>query len=144
MDITIIGGGKVGFNVAKQVSEDEKTNITLIEKRYDKCVEISEELDITVINGDATDPKFLAEAGIEDTDMFIISTGDDEINFVSLEIISKLFNYDKIIVRVNNPKNKEIFEKVGVDTIISPTEIMTQAITLDIDHLIKERELKDD
>lgn len=140
MNITIIGGGKLGYNLAKQVSESGKANITLIEKKYEKCLKISEELNITVINGDGTDPKFLAEAGIEDTDIFIIVTGNDEINFVSFEIVNKLFNHEKIIVRVNNVKNKEIFEKIGVDAIISPTEIMTREITLDIDNLIKERE----
>lgn len=144
MNITIIGGGKVGYNVAKLASEYDKANITLIEKKYDKCLEISEDLNITVINGDATNPKFLAEAGIEDTDMFIVITGNDEINFVCCEIIAKLFNYKKIIARVNNPKNKEIFEKTGIDKIISPTEILAQTITLDVDHLIKESELKDD
>lgn len=144
MNITIIGGGKVGYNVAKRANEDEKANVTLIEKRYEKCVEIAENIGISVINADGTDPKALAEAGIEDTDLFIITTGNDEINFVCLEIISKLFNYEKIIVRVNNPKNREIFSKVGADIIISPTEIMTQAITLNIDNSIKERELKNE
>lgn len=144
MNITIIGGGKVGCSVANKMKENAKNNITLIEKQYDKCVEISEELSITVMNGDGTDPKFLAEAGIEDTDVFVIVTGNDEINLVSIEIITKLFNYEKTIVRVNNDKNKEVFEKIGADLLILPTEIMAKEITQGINNLLKEREQKDE
>ncbi len=139
MNITIMGGGKLGIDIAKKMSKIEKVGITLIEKDHEKCVEIADEINATVINGDVSNPNFLSSAGIEDTDIFIIATGIDEINFVCADIITKLFNYEKIIARVNNPKNREIFEKIGVAFIASSTEIMSDYIVGDIERLFIER-----
>lgn len=144
MNITIIGGGKLGENIALNLLKNEDNSITIIEKDYEKSLELSENLEVNILNGDASEPIFLSSAGIENTDIFIITTGKDEVNFICTEIINKLFNYKRLVVRVNNPKNRQIFEKTGAHTLVYATDVITDFILSDIKSFLKEREEYED
>ncbi len=144
MNVTIIGGGKLGENIALNLLKNEKVSITIIEKDYEKSLDLSEELDVNILNGDATEPIFLSSANIEDTDIFIITTGKDEVNFICTEIINKLFNFDRLVVRVNNPKNRQIFDKTGAHTLVYATDVITNFILSDINPFLEESEEDDE
>ncbi len=144
MNITIIGGGKLGENIALNLLKNERNSITIIEKDYEKSLDLSEKLEVNILNGDASEPIFLSSAGIEDTDIFIITTGKDEINFICTEIITKLFNYERLVVRVNNPKNRQIFEKTGAHTLVYATDVIANFILEDINPFLEEREEDDE
>lgn len=123
MNLIIIGGGKVGYYLTKALAE-LKHKITVIEKDKQLCMNIvntTSNLDVSVINGDGTSMNYLIDAGIESSDALIAVTGMDQNNLIACQIAKKKFNIKKTIARVNNPKNIRIFEKLGVDSVVSST-----------------------
>jgi len=127
MYILIVGGGRVGFHLAKRLSEAKHT-IALIEKDKETCRMISENLDILVINGDGCQPQFLEEAGIDRADVVVSVTGDDEDNFIVSNIAKERFNVKRTVARVNDPKNEKSFVELGVDVPVDSTMILAKII----------------
>ena len=133
MNIIIVGGGKVGYYLCKDLLP-LKHNIYLIEEDEETCRKIANELDVSVLNGDGTDVSFLNEAECEIADVFIAVTGKDEDNLISCQLAKKYFNVPKTISRVNNPKNIQVFEQLGVDKAVSSTSEISDLIGREIDH----------
>lgn len=113
-----MGAGRVGFTLANLLSEDGN-DITLIESDESLCNEVAADLDALVINGNGTNSKLLEETNIEDADVFIAATGNDEANLLSCILVRK-YNVERIIARVSNPDHEEAFKEVGIDQVISP------------------------
>ena len=107
MYIIIMGGGRVGLNLANLLIEDGH-DITLIESDESLCSEVAAELDALVICGNGTSSKLLEETNIEDADFFIATTGNDEANLLSCILVKK-YNVPTIIARVSNPDHEEAF-----------------------------------
>lgn len=118
MYIIIMGGGRVGLSLADLLINDGY-DITIIESREELCNKASVELDAMVICGNGTDTKILEEANIDEADVFVASTGNDEANLLSCVLV-KEYNVPKIIARVSNTDHEEAFKKVGIDEVISP------------------------
>lgn len=127
----IIGGGKIGYNLLKTL-KDKNQKITLIERDKDTCVKIADELDATVIHGDGTDLAILEEAGIAGAEIVAAVTGTDEENMVICQIAKKHFNVEKIIARVNNPKNIFIFKSLGIERIVCSTALIADMIEYEL------------
>lgn len=128
MKILIAGGGKVGFYLAKELSEKGHA-ISLIERRADRAEKIALVLeDVLVIKGDACDMEYLEQAGIEDTDIVIAATGDDDDNLVVAQIAKEVYKRPKVIARVNNPKNEKIFKALNVDVPVASTSIIVKVV----------------
>ena len=98
-------------------------DVTLIESDQDLCNNASSELDALVICGNGTDGKVLQEANIEDADVFVAATGNDEVNLLSC-ILVREYEIPKIIARVSDPTHSNAFKKIGIDSVVSP-EITT-------------------
>ncbi|MFW6238488.1 MAG: potassium channel family protein [Halanaerobiales bacterium] len=126
MNIIVVGGGKVGYFLVKTLVENH--DVTLIEIDRDVCREISNELGIPVINGDGSKLSVLRDAGASRADVMVAVSGRDQDNLVTCQIAEKKFSGIRTIARVNNPKNKKAFEKLGVDISISSTSIIAQLI----------------
>jgi len=118
MYVVIMGGGRVGFNLASSLVAGGH-DVTLIENEKKLCDNAASELDALVIYGNGTNIKTLNEANISDADVFVAATGHDEANLLSC-ILVKEYNIKKIIARVSNPDHEEAFKKVGIDDVISP------------------------
>ena len=118
MYIIIMGGGRVGLTLANLLSEDGN-DITLIESDETLCNEVAADLDALVINGNGTSSKVLEEVNIDDADVFVAATGNDEANLLSCILVRK-YNVERIIARVSNPDHEEAFREVGIDEVISP------------------------
>lgn len=118
MYVVILGGGRVGINLASFLISDNQ-DVTLIENDEDLCNRVAAELDALVICGNGTDTKILKEANIEDADVFVAATGHDEANLLSC-ILVKGYNVPKIIARVSDYNHIEAFKKAGIDSAISP------------------------
>lgn len=134
MYIIIVGGGKVGYYLAKTLAQ-MKYKTTVIETNKDLCMNIvnaTSDLGVTVINGDGTNVNFLKDADIESADVLIAVTGRDQDNLIVCQIVKKEFNTKKTIARVNNPKNIKIFEKLGVDFAISSTATIVDIIEKEV------------
>lgn len=132
MNILIVGGGKIGFYLAKTfISRDYK--VILIEADRKTCEELSKELDIPVICGDGTSVEVLAGAKAGKCDTFIATTGKDQYNLIACQIAKMQFGVKKTVARVCNPANTDILQKLGVDITVSSTKILSDLIEHEVD-----------
>lgn len=117
----IIGGGTVGFELAKLL-EKTKIKTKLIEKDYKRCEVLSENLNKTlVLNADGTNSEFLVQEGIGQMDVVIAVTDSDEKNLLC-SLISKQLGAKRVITRVEQLATASLFENVGVDVAVSPKQ----------------------
>ncbi|CCY62596.1 trkA-C domain protein [Clostridium sp. CAG:967] len=115
----IIGGGNVGLMLAKNL-EKLKIKTKIIEKNYERCEYLAQELSNTlVINGDGTNLKLLDEEEIGSADVVISVTNNDEKNLLC-SLLAKQLGVKRVIARVAKVLNIPLFEKVGIDIAISP------------------------
>jgi trk system potassium uptake protein TrkA len=133
MNIVIIGAGKVGFYLVKTLLP-YKHRITIIEKSMEYCSKLASGLDVAVVNGDGTDIKILSDVGVENADVFIAVTGKDQDNLIACQLAKMNFHVKRTIARVNNPKNIAVFEKLGVDHVVSSTSTIAEMIEKEIDY----------
>jgi trk system potassium uptake protein TrkA len=126
MNIIICGAGRVGFTIAKQLSE-QGHSITVIDLSSEDIQKIDDSLDVKAIVGKATYPSILEKANASDADMIIAVTRNDEINMVICQIAFSIFNIPKKIARIRsqdylNPKFTTVYNKenLPIDVIISP------------------------
>ena len=126
-NVMIIGGGRIGYYLAKQLS-DTGRNIKLIEHNESRCYNLSDILpDVTVICGDGTDQDILDEQRLENQDALIALTGIDEENIiVSMYAESKGVN--KVITKVNR-HSYSILNDIGLETIVSPQIVAGNLVT---------------
>ena len=123
MYILIVGGGKVGYYLARSLV-NEGHEILLIEKDSKKCDRIAEELGSVVMRGDGCEARTLADAGTERADIVVAVTGDDEDNLVICQVAKKKFGVPRSIARINTPKNEEVFRRRGIDVTVSSTNVI--------------------
>src|SRR6187431_2751655 len=131
MYIVVVGGGKVGYYLAKELLEAGH-ELVILEKNNDRARQISDELGSIVLNRDGCEGKHLAEAGANRATIVVAVTGDDEDNLVVCQMAKHHFDVPRTIARVNNPKNERLFRHLGVDEIISPTRMILGSIEQDI------------
>ena len=131
MYIVVVGGGKVGYYLAKELLEAGH-ELVILEKHNDRARQISDELGSIVLNRDGCEGKHLAEAGANRATIVVAVTGDDEDNLVVCQMAKHHFDVPRTIARVNNPKNENLFRHLGVDEIISPTRMVLASIEQDI------------
>jgi trk system potassium uptake protein len=130
MFVIIVGGGKVGTYLARALLTQQH-EVVVIEKQARKAEWMTSILDsnITVV-GDGCDPLVLQQTGIARADVVVADTGDDEDNLVVC-IIAKRHSKARCIARVNNPKNKAVFESIDAKNpvvTISSTELILDMI----------------
>ena len=126
MNIIICGAGRVGFTIAKLLTE-QNHSVTIIDQSSDDIQKINDSLDVKSIVGKATSPIILENANSKDADMIIAVTRNDEINMMTCQIAHSLFKIPKKIARVRaqdylNPKFSKLYNKenLPIDVIISP------------------------
>ena len=126
MNIIICGAGRVGFTIAKQLSE-QGHSITVIDTSSEDIQKIDDALDVKAIVGKATYPTILEKANASETDMIIAVTRNDETNMIVCQLASSLFNVSKKIARIRTKdflegKWGKLYNKsnIPIDVIISP------------------------
>ena len=126
MNIIICGAGRVGFTIAKLLSE-QGHSITVIDQSSEDIQKINDSLDVKAIVGKATYPSILEKANANETDMIIAVTRNDEINMLICQIAFSIFKITKKIARIRsqdylNPKFSSVYNKenLPIDVIISP------------------------
>src|ERR671927_1044155 len=138
MYILVAGGGKVGANFARTLLQDGKREVTLIEQRRDRYERLEQELEHHVLLGDATEIHVLERAGIQRPPYVVAAvTGDDEDNLIICQLARVKYGADKVVARVNDPRNQVHFDLLG----ISPTVSATESIMALIEHEVPEHEL---
>lgn len=131
MYIVVVGGGKVGYYLTKTLV-NEGYEVLLIERNATKVTTWSERFGAVVLQGDGCEVSVLEKAGVGRADVVIATTGDDEDNLVIAQLAQHQFTVPKVIARVNNPKNEEIFRRLGVMYTVSQTNIILSRIEEEI------------
>lgn len=127
MKVIVVGGGKLGFYLVRTLIEHGH-KVSVVEKDADRCRAIAEEYGILVINGDGANPSDLADAGADRADVLASVTGKDEENLLVCQIAKREFEIERIIARVNNPKNREVFRQLGINLAVSSTSVIAELI----------------
>src|SRR5947208_5447955 len=127
MYVVIAGGGKVGWNLAREL-QGKGHEVTLIENDRRRYLTIEEELEHAVQYGDASELWVLERAGIQRADLVIAVTGDDEDNLLICQIAREKYLCERIIARVNNPRNLQWFELLGIQPAVSATDLILRLI----------------
>ena len=131
MYIVIVGGGGIGYHLSKELLK-QGHEVLVIEKDPAKCERFEDDLGSVCMTGDGCEVAVLAEAGVSRADVFIAVTNEDEDNLVACQVAKHKFNVPRTIARASNPKNEEIFEKLGIDRTIAVTNLIMKHIEEEI------------
>jgi trk system potassium uptake protein TrkA len=123
MYVIVVGGGKVGYYLTKQLLT-EGHEVLLLEKDRRRQATLAEQLGEVVVQGDGCEVRIMSEAGFGRADVIVAVTGDDEDNLVICQMAKKKFQAPRTVARVNDPANLQLFEKLGIDTTVSSTQII--------------------
>ncbi len=125
--VMIMGGGRTAVYLTK-ILEDNGIDVTVIEKERNKCNELCDQIpEAHIVCGDATHKDVLLEDGIMTTDGFVALTGDDGDNIIT-SLYASSCNVGKIITKVNREHFAEILNNSGLESIVSPKEIVAQQL----------------
>jgi trk system potassium uptake protein TrkA len=117
----VAGGGKVGANVARSLLAMGH-EVTLIEQRRQRYDALEAEFGHVALIGDATEIFVLERAGIARPPNLVLAvTGDDEDNLVISQIAREGYDVPKVIARVNDPRNQEHFDLLGITQTVCAT-----------------------
>lgn len=137
--VSIIGGGSVGFMLAEKFERTNK-KVKIIEQDPDRCEFLANSLKKTlVLQGNGTDLELLESEAIAAADACICTTNNDEKNLLCSLLIKQLGS-KRIVTRVGNMQNYELFEHVGIDVVVSPkasalTEVLNRVQMRNVDVL---------
>jgi trk system potassium uptake protein len=137
MYVIVAGGGKVGANVARSLLRMGH-EVTLVEQDPERFEKLEEEFEHQVRLGDSTEIYVLEQAGVaRPPDLLIAVTGDDEDNMVICQLAREKWDVQKVIARVNDPRNQSYFDLLG----ISPTVCATSGILALVEHEVPEHDM---
>ncbi|MGI6357656.1 MAG: Trk system potassium transporter TrkA [Bacillota bacterium] len=123
----IIGGGKVGFYLAQQLTR-ASIRVTIVEQNEERCRYLSEKLhNALIIQGDGTDINLLEEEDLAQADAFIGATGYDEQNLLMC-LMAKQAGVRKTIAKISRPSYAQLIDKLGIDVAFNPTNITASDI----------------
>jgi trk system potassium uptake protein TrkA len=125
--VIIAGAGKVGWNLARELVANDQ-EVTLLESDHRRYRVVEEELEHIVQYGDATELWVLDRAGIQRADLVIAVTGDDEDNIIICQVAKEKYGVERIVARVNNPRNLQHFRLLGVQPAVSATDLILRLI----------------
>ncbi len=127
----VVGAGKVGWNLTRELIE-KGHEVTLIEADRERYLTVEQELEHRVLYGDASELWVLERAGIGRASMVIAVTGDDEDNLLICQVAKDKYEVDRVIARVNNPRNRQHFELLGVKPYVSATDLILRLIEREV------------
>lgn len=133
MRIVILGAGQVGATLAEQLS-GESNDITVVDANAGRLRTLQDRLDIRTVEGRASFPSVLAQAGCADADMLVAVTNSDEVNMVACQLAQSLFNIPRKVARIRGSSYLGCAERlfkagaIPVDVLISPEQLVTAHI----------------
>ncbi len=138
MRLILVGGDKVAYYLVRQLIQSANPivhdRVTVIEQDAVVAQRLADELGVSVVLGDGTNRLVLQEAGCEGVELFVALTGRDEHNLMACQLARHAFGVKTIMAKINNPKNREVFERLGIAKVFSSAEIIAAAIDQEIEH----------
>jgi len=136
--IIILGAGQVGGTLAEHLA-GEANDITIVDTDGERLRSLGDRLDIRTVQGKASFPTVLRQAGADDADMLVAVTNSDETNMVACQVAYTLFHTPRRIARVREAAyltQADLFanEAIPVDVLISPEQVVTHYIKRLIEH----------
>jgi trk system potassium uptake protein len=125
--VVIAGAGKVGWNLARELMA-KGHEVTVVESDRSRYLTVEQELEHAIQYGDATELWVLERAGINRADLTIAVTGDDEDNLIICQLAKEKYLCERIIARVNNPRNRQYFELLAIQPAVSATDLILRLI----------------
>jgi trk system potassium uptake protein len=137
MFIIVVGGGKVGVSVTRTLLALSH-EVAIVEQERERAERLEEEFEHRAIYGDGTELFVLERAGItRPPDIVVAVTGDDEDNIIICQLAREKYGVEKVVARVNDPRNEPHFDLLG----ISPTVSATSMVLALIEHEVPQHEL---
>ena len=133
MYVLIVGAGKVGWNLARELI-DKDNEVTVVESDSQRYQAVEEELEHAVQYGDGSELWVLERAGIERADLVIAVTGDDEDNMLISQVAREKYGVERIVARCNNPRNMQHFDLLGIKPAVSATDLILRLIEHEVPH----------
>jgi trk/ktr system potassium uptake protein len=127
MYVLIVGAGKVGWNLARELI-NKRHEVTVIESDQGRYAVVEQELEHSAQYGDGSELWVLERAGIERADLVVAVTGDDEDNILISQVAREKYGVARVVARCNNPRNLQHFELLGVKPVISATDLILRLI----------------
>src|SRR6266511_2108760 len=127
MYVVIVGAGKVGWNLARELI-NKRHEVTVIESDAHRYAVVEQELEHSATYGDGSELWVLERAGIERADLVVAVTGDDEDNILICQVAREKYGVERVIARCNNPRNLQHFELLGVKPAVSATDLILRLI----------------
>ena len=127
MYFVVAGGGEVGYHLSKALLEAGH-EVMIIERDRRRALWIEEQLGSVVINAPADEGKYQIQAGCQRADAVLAVTGDDEDNLIISQLAKLKCGANRVIARVNNPKNEIVFKAMGIDETLSSTRVLMGVI----------------
>ena len=132
MYVIIVGAGQLGYSLTKFLI-GEGHEVLLVEKSPSRYAQLSEELGESILLGDGSELSTLMDMGTNRADVLVAVTGKDQDNLIICQMAKILYLIPKTISKVNDPKNEELFQNLGVDATVSSTKIIASLIEEKID-----------
>ena len=126
MYVVIVGGGRIGRYVARDMVR-KGHEVTVVELQGERVEALVAETGVLVIEGDAADLRYLEQAHTERADVFVATTHEDELNLVACQLARIEFRTKRVISRVNDPNNVELFQTLGIEA-VSSTRLISELI----------------
>ncbi len=119
--LMIAGGGKVGLRLARQVKDD--LQVKIIETNRQRCDYLASQLpsDVLVLHGDSTDEELMGEENVQDMDLFVALTSDDEDNILAC-LLAKKMGARRVLALINRRAYAELVQGTQIDIAISPSQ----------------------
>jgi trk system potassium uptake protein len=127
MYVLIVGAGKVGWNLARELI-GKGHELSVVESDPVRYATVEDELEHAVQYGDGSELWVLERGGIERADMVIAVTGDDEDNILICQVAREKYGVERVIARCNNPRNLQHFELLGIKPAVSATDLILRLI----------------
>src|ERR687895_727115 len=127
MYVLIVGAGKVGWNLARELI-NKSHEVTVVESDQSRYAVVEQELEHSAHYGDGSELWVLERAGIERADLVVAVTGDDEDNILISQVAREKYGVVRVVARCNNPRNLQHFELLGVKPVISATDLILRLI----------------
>ena len=127
MYFVVAGGGEVGYHLSKALLEAGH-EVMIIERDRRRALWIEEQLGSVVINAPADEGRSQLQAGCQRADAVLAVTGDDEDNLIISQLAKLKCGANRVIARVNNPKNEIVFKAMGIDETLSSTRVLMGVI----------------
>lgn len=131
MYIIVVGGGQVGYYLSRTLLA-KGHEVLIVEKDPQRAAALTDEVGPAVFEGDGCEFRVLQQIGTARADVVVAVTGDDEDNLVVCQIAKRKFGVPRTIARVRDPRNEEIFHRLGIDDVVSSTKVIDNLIEQEI------------